>query len=211
MPDAGERRRSCAARLAFADDAAIVAGWGTDPWMDGQDLFVETLRSLTIDLGLNVHGVWLGIDPESKDGTAMKDLADRIGVGDRLAVVPDDGDHLRRDADVALLPSRVEPGQHMVLATVTSGTRVVMFSKWPMEHPRWLYRVPERDATEAASAIARMLADSDDGWRHECAATHDLSAWCSRLLEEIGSLRLESSRVVTRSLIPSMRSPSVSG
>lgn len=200
-PDCTNVHPALRARLGVLEGEPIVVGWGSDPWIDGHDLFVETLSALDIESGLRVHGVWLGIDAASAQGTAMVDVALRAGLADRLTLLSDDTPALRAGADVVLLPYRVEPDQQMLIETVASGPRVVVFSERPTDHPRWLVRVAGGNPVDAVAPLTFMLTDMDDGWRREFFADHDLAAWCSRFLTDLR--RRATTSKVTASAVPS--------
>jgi hypothetical protein len=150
--------------LGIPTAVPLIAGWGSDSWLDGPNLFVRMLWSLEHRCGVAAHGVWFGLsDPE--DQRQHFDEASRCGLSTRFHLRPEGPMELKLCADAVFLPRRRSSGRIDVLDAVASGLGVVEFHAEGFDDPA-VTSIPPFDLDGAAEAVAAHLGTDRDMWRH---------------------------------------------
>src|SRR5204863_3657069 len=133
--------------------------------LKGVDVAVEALASLRRrDAVLVVVGGPSGVEGEGEAERA-RDLAEELGVADRIRWVPPQPHHLLstyyRAADVCLVPSRSESFGLVALEAAACGTPVVAAAvgglRTLVDHGTTGYLVDDRDPRVFASYVERLL------------------------------------------------------
>ena len=154
--------------------ARTALGWGDDPTLlfvgriqplKGLDVAVGALAELArTDVQLVVVGGASGASGDGEVGRIMT-MARRLGVADRLHMVPPQPHHLLstyyRAADVVVVPSRSESFGLVALEAAACGVPVVASAVGGLltlvDHGRTGFLVPGRDPVDFARDIARLL------------------------------------------------------
>lgn len=162
---AGLDRATARAERGIDPAHLVVGACGTIEFRKGTDLFLRLAADLTRhDASTEVTFVWLGGDA---DGIARaRDLADRLGIGDRVRFVGRQPDPTAWFAllDVFVLPSREDPFPLVCLEAAAVGTPIVAYDTGGI--PDLLRQgcgavVPYPDPAGLAAEVGELLADPD--------------------------------------------------
>jgi hypothetical protein len=173
------------------DDAVVVAGWGSDGWLDGPDLFIRALWALEAHHGVAAHGLWLGSEVR-EEVRRLHDEAVRCGLEGRYHLLPYRGqgdtpvDALC--ADVVFLPTREALLREHLMASIVSGLAVVTFRAADIEDDA-VWAVDDLSVEGAAERIVDAL-EEDRAERSRLALRDvDVALWCGQFLDALDRLR----------------------
>jgi hypothetical protein len=186
-----ETRNGTRRRLGVPDDAVVVAGWGSDGWLDGPDLFIRALWALEAHHGVAAHGLWLGSEVR-EEVRRLHDEAVRCGLEGRYHLLPYRGqgdtpvDALC--ADVVFLPTREALLREHLMASIVSGLAVVTFRAADIEDDA-VWAVDDLSVEGAAERIVDAL-EEDRAERSRLALRDvDVALWCGQFLDALDRLR----------------------
>ena len=159
-------QRGARTALGLGDEPVLLFVGRIQP-LKGLDVAVEALDRLgRPDARLLVVGGASGRDGDH-EVERIHALIERLGLGDRVTMVPPVPHHVLstyyRAADVCLVPSRSESFGLVALEAAACGTPVVASDvgglRTLVEHGRTGFRVSGRDSRDYAEAAARILDD----------------------------------------------------
>jgi len=117
-------------RLGIPEEALVVGGCGNAEWRKGIDLFLLTAGQV-LKTHPETHFVWVGVPEQGIDRERLSYDLTRMGLGERVHLLPPGGDYLQYVAcfDLFTLTSREDPYPLVILEAGLNRNPVLCFTE----------------------------------------------------------------------------------
>lgn len=171
-------------RLGLPEHLPVVLGWGTDPWLDGVDVFVRTMWVLEHNHGVVAHGAWIGSESIPDELDRLTAELRRCRLEGRVSLL-DDEPGARFCGDAVLLPYRiVQPALAPLDEVLVTGAQVVCSAASALEGTG-VTVVPDLDAAAAGAALAACLAEDRAVVADTLGRAYHVGPWVDDLLDAL--------------------------
>ena len=188
-------RRAVRQRLGIPADAVVVGGCGNAEWRKGVDLFLLVARQV-LNTRPDTHFVWVGVHESGDESGRLRYDLDRMGIADRVYLLPPGGDYLDYVAcfDLFTLTSREDPYPLVILEAGLNRNPVLCFAQ-SGGSPDYVGTdtgclVPYLDLSVMAKVITRLCDDKVERDRlgaifYQRAMRHDVAVLVPQLLAQL--------------------------
>ena len=188
-------RQAVRQRLGIPANAVVVGGCGNAEWRKGVDLFLLVARQL-LGTHPDTHFVWVGVPESGEETQRLQYDLDRMGITDRVHLLPPGGDYLDYVAcfDLFTLTSREDPYPLVMLEAGLNRNPVLCFDQ-SGGSPDYVGAdtgclLPYLDLSAMAAVLGRLADDRAERDRlgsifYERSLRHDVAVLVPQLLAQL--------------------------